>query len=226
MTSAIINKIEKVLSLANSDNVHEAANALAKARSIAEKYNIGLELLQGSKFRHEEKIIIFSQEYGEPFKVSLQDWEMILARVIADNNDCKVWIYTLDDGGDALDIIGMTVDVEISDRMFLWLRTQLLGLMFRETGTVKHEAFALGAIHRVNQRLEEASRQARGEVSNVPGYAYAIQKLDMKKLNVLSAFNDIKTVNLPNKQLSDKQNWMNGFQKAETIQLHDRKLAT
>lgn len=219
MASTIINKIRKLLRLAKSDNLHEAANALAKARSIAEKYNIGLELL-GERSLNKNEIIFYSREYGEPWIRDPLDWESALSRTISDHNYCKA--YFLPGGSKAIDIIGLSRDIEIASSMFFWLRTQLQRLIIERAGTdLDLDSFLFGAVYTVDQRLQESTQQARDSlyhgISNPDKIKYAIQKMDTRRLKIQEILESLNLKSKTVRKNKSDESWMLGAEEARKL---------
>ena len=80
--SKVIDKIEKLLALAGSDNENEAKSAMVKAQELMAKYEIDRERVQGKE--HEERAVIYLS--GGPFK---DEWINMVATVIAENFRCR-----------------------------------------------------------------------------------------------------------------------------------------
>ena len=78
----VIDKIEKLLALAGSDNENEAKAAMVKAQELMAKYEIDRERVQG-KGQKEKPVIYLS---GGPFK---DEWTNMVAVVIAENFRCR-----------------------------------------------------------------------------------------------------------------------------------------
>lgn len=82
----IIDKIQKLLSLANSPNENEAAQAAAKAQQLLMQHNLSLEDIKAkSTFSNS-----IEREELEAHKRKIH-WKGKLAHAIADANFCKIW---------------------------------------------------------------------------------------------------------------------------------------
>ena len=79
----VIDKIEKLLALAGSDNENEAKSAMMKARELMAKYEIKREQLREGQ--EEERAIVHYT--SPPFR---DDWCKMIASVIADNFRSRV----------------------------------------------------------------------------------------------------------------------------------------
>lgn len=218
MGSSILKKLEKVLRVAESANVHEAANAAAKAKAIADKYNIIIEILKqrGNKGYHDE-IIDYHETYGKAFRYNLFPWELVLSKVIADHSGCRAFLIWVD-GNKQLNMAGKSTDIEMVDLMFSWLRLQIFSLILKEEGRSIDwiDAFTLGAIHQVNHRMTEAGEETKKKISSIEGAVAAIVKLDGRLSEVDKFLNSsFFTENVV--QASNPEGFFKGFDAARSI---------
>lgn len=109
----VIDKIEKLLALAGSDNESEAKSAMMKARELMAKYEIRREQLREGK--EEERAVV---HYTSP--PLRDDWCKMIASVIADNFRCSVISsYNRRSGGAyRLKFFGYDEDAEICINIF------------------------------------------------------------------------------------------------------------
>lgn len=109
----IIDKIEKLLSLAGSDNENEARDAMTKARDLMAKYEIRREQLHEG--REEERAVV---NYTSP--AFRDDWCQMVASVIANNFRCKAIVTSFRRSGGAYRIkfFGYDEDAEICVNVF------------------------------------------------------------------------------------------------------------
>lgn len=109
----IIDKIEKLLALAGSDNENEAKAAMMKARELMAKYEIKREQLHEGQ-EEERQVVNFT---SPPFR---DDWCQMVASVIAENFRCRVIISSRRGSGGAyrLKFFGYEEDAEISINIF------------------------------------------------------------------------------------------------------------
>ena len=78
----VIDKIEKLLALAGSDNENEAKSAMMKARELMAKYEIKREQLKDGE-QEERPVVNFS---SVPFR---DEWIHMVSGVIAENFRCR-----------------------------------------------------------------------------------------------------------------------------------------
>ena len=89
----VIDKIEKLLALAGSDNENEAKAAMVKAQELMVRYEIDRERVKG-KEQKERPVIYLS---GGPFRDA---WTSMVAAVIAENFRCRcITVFMRGTGG-------------------------------------------------------------------------------------------------------------------------------
>lgn len=115
----IIDKIRKLLRLAQSANVHEAAAAAAKAQELLAKYNLAQENVSL------EDEGLEAQRIFKKTRQRLENWAHILARGSADAFDCR---YYHNEGAGETVFVGVGVDPEICGWMYGYLYKALLRL--------------------------------------------------------------------------------------------------
>ncbi len=102
----IMQRIDKLLSLSNSPNVHEAERASAKAQELLAKYNLELD---SNKLDNEIfEIQVSSGKY--------EDWKLFLASVVADNYRCRNYST-----GAHFKFVGFRTDVLVARKIYFFL---------------------------------------------------------------------------------------------------------
>lgn len=152
----IIDKIEKLLSLAGSDNENEARDAMAKARELMAKYEIKREqLLEGQE---EGRPVV---HYTSPsFR---DDWCQMVASVIANNFRCRAVMTSFRRSGGAYRIkfFGYDEDAKICVNVFKYA-----------VKVVRKRFATLRAIY-----ADAGRKFARNEKMNyVEGFCYGLEK--------------------------------------------------
>ena len=109
----VIDKIEKLLALAGSDNENEARAAMVKAQELMAKYEIDRKRVQGKE--HEERPVIYLS--SGPFK---DEWINMVATVIAENFRCRCITASITRTGGSFRIrfYGYEEDAEICINIF------------------------------------------------------------------------------------------------------------
>lgn len=150
----VIDKIEKLLALAGSDNENEARDAMTKARELMAKYEIKREQLREGQ--EEERPVV---HYTSP--TFRDDWCQMVASVIADNFRCREIIYRRSGGVYRIKFFGYDEDAEICVNIFNYA-----------VKVVRKRFATLRAIY------ADAGREfARNEKMNyVEGFCYGLKK--------------------------------------------------
>lgn len=152
-------KIRKLLRLAESANVHEAANAAARARTLMDRHRIEAASIEASAQTDEvcdhPDTPLWS--FARPPR-----WRVGLAAAVAETGGCKIYLRHHLRSVDAI-LVGRRCDVD--DVRFLEgvLATQIERLTrahARGRGRRWGHAFRLGAVATVAERLERAHEAA------------------------------------------------------------------
>lgn len=118
----MLEKVKKLVALANSDNEHEVTLAMKRAGELMEEYNLTWGDLKTTKDVAESIIKENVKGHGEKRKL----WESLLANVVAKTFDCKTLNQTwCVDGGWKIIFIGCKGDVETSIFFFKYLERYL-----------------------------------------------------------------------------------------------------
>ena len=232
--SKILEKIQKLLRLSKSNNIHEASIAFAKAYELAAKYNIAIEIVnQESRATSGDELIVYSSRFGKFLWVSSPEpWQGALANLIFKAHGCRIW---LDSSGSHFDAAGRCGDIEIASQMLSWLATEI------EMLTVKHapveargrkewtELFRFGAIRKISEKISETMNQVKTEMKDVPGIENALARIDNRLSDVDKFVNYMM-------ELSEQKNkvvsgntyaFAKGYNSADSIDLSkEKKIST
>lgn len=164
--SKVIDKIEKLLALAGSDNENEAKSAMVKAQELMAKYEIDRERVQGGELK-ERAVIYFS---GGPFK---DEWINMVAVVIAENFRCRCITVQMRGTGGSFRIrfYGYEEDAEICINIFNYAvkvvrnRFVTLRAIYAEAGREfrRNEKmnYIEGFCHGLDRNFEEQKKQSQ-----------------------------------------------------------------
>ena len=165
MTSDPLDKVRKLLALARSSNVHEAAAAAARAQEIIERYR--LDALLGAEQAAESDPV--EDEVLETARRQRR-WKAVLAARLAEANGCLA--YTRQAGRERQIVIaGPAADRAAVRSLWDWLVPQLEWLSATHgVGHDKrwHDDFRVGAVDTIAARLAAANR---GEHEATPAAA-------------------------------------------------------
>lgn len=161
----IIDKIEKLLALAGSDNENEAKAAMTKAQELMAKYEIKREQL--SDGQEEDRPVVHYT--SQPLR---DDWCQMVASVIAENFRCRSIISRRRGSGGAyrLKFFGYDEDAEICINIFNYALTVIrkrfatLRAIYtdagRDFGRNEKMNYTEGFCYGLEQNFEEQKRQS------------------------------------------------------------------
>lgn len=184
MTGAekIVDKVQRLLALAQSDNVHEAAAASAMAQRLMTRHQISEAMLEIDAGEADGEIseTILHETSGKV----LAHWLGWLAVVVAEVNGCSVLRSNIR-GRVQIQIIGRADDAAVASAVYTHLRGEIDRLAKRAArragspGRTWVNNFRRGAMSVIGPRLKQAALDARAEVrtealqSGVAGSALA-----------------------------------------------------
>lgn len=150
----IMEKIQKLLALSESDNEHEAISASLMAQKLLAKYNIDLEAVTGKE--EEQEIEEVRADVGTG-----NSWKYELSNVVARNYRCKNYYH----GSDVMVFHGYRQDIVIARRVYMYLFSvcKRLGKAYvrkeKEGGRWSidgvYNSFCAGFIHGVDTELSK-----------------------------------------------------------------------
>ena len=162
----VINKIEKLLALAGSNNENEARAAMVKAQELMAKYEIDRERVQG-KEQKERPVMSFS---AGPYK---DEWLNMVGCVIAENFRCRCVSVARRGAGASFRIrfYGYEEDAEICINIFNYAvkvirkRFMVLRAIYADAGrgfgNDEKMNYVLGFCHGLEKNFEEQKAQSQ-----------------------------------------------------------------
>lgn len=156
-----LDKVRKLLALARSADVHEAAAAAAAAQAMVERYRLQ-DLLEAREASEQDPV---EEEVLETAR-RRRRWKTVLASGLADVNACLA--FTRDAGRDKQIVLaGRAADRAAVRSLWDWLVPQLEWLSATHgAGRDKrwHDDFRIGAIDTILERLRGVHEQERGQL--------------------------------------------------------------
>jgi hypothetical protein len=155
----ILNRIHKLLALATSSNVNEAAVAAAQAQKLIARHRI--DQAQLDNYFHD------FDEHDNPFRLHddaldagsrVAPWHLELAMVVAEANGCRVVV--LKEGRySTFKLVGHEDDVASVRALYAWLSAEIerISRSSKQLGKDSLDTFRLGAISTIEYRLDEAN---------------------------------------------------------------------
>ena len=173
----IEDKIKKLLRLATSANVNEAAAAAGQAQALIEKYNIDLSMAEAEGDDGSEPVRDWKPADNRDIplfvvKQRMPTWRWSLAWSVAEVNGCKPWSYsdyvTREDGSWGWQrtayLVGDPRDAAHAAAIYQYIEAQIDALCKRKgagMGRAWANSFRMGAASEIGRRLEQASRAER-----------------------------------------------------------------
>lgn len=165
---AALARVRKLLALATSPNPHEAALAAARAQALIEAHRLQAWLDAERSVEEDPDPIVDARD--EPLEVGrrLRTWKVVLAATLAEANGCIA--YTQDRGRDeAIVLVGRGRDRAAVAELWGWL-VKRIEWMSATHGAGRsrqwHEAFRIGVVDAVAERLREGTEQARAALES------------------------------------------------------------
>jgi hypothetical protein len=165
-------KLRKLLALAKSTNVHEAAAAAAKAQELIAKYRIEAAMLDDTPDRArpgaDESVVVRKIHAFETWRVDA--WALSLVCDVARVNGCSPWYHGSYPGGPAAFVEAAGFESDLATSCFLcdYLVREVIALAraaqsldrAERRGRTWMNNFRLGAATEIGRRLEEGEANA------------------------------------------------------------------
>lgn len=165
-SAALLDRVRKLLALATSPNVHEAASAAAKAQSLIEEHR--LESLCAATTAEDADPVTDGRETPLECARRIRKWKSALATGLAKSNGCIAYTAQLV-GKTQLLIAGREADRLAIVALWQWLVPQIEWLSATHgAGQPRawHEAFRIGAAETIVRRLEGVLIEVRAAIGN------------------------------------------------------------
>ncbi len=158
-----LDRVRKLLALATSPDVHEAATAAAQAQALITRHRLEQWLAAEREAADDPDPIADAVEAPLEVARKLRPWKVALACALADVNGCVA--YTADRGDtQAIALVGRARDRAAVETLWVWAvkRVEWLSATHGEGKSRKwHEAFRVGAVDVLARRLGEATKGVR-----------------------------------------------------------------
>jgi hypothetical protein len=192
----VAEKVRKLLRLATSSNVNEAALAAAKAQQLIDEHNLTDALLSiDSEQREPDESIEDFGRKGAPLDTGkkLDRWRWYLASTLLRANGCAGYVS----GGD-IHIIGRPMDADAVRYLYAYLKREVEQLVTRNArgcGRTYVNNYRLGVVDtiakKVNSEREAFRQKIREEASRTGGTALvrvntALTRIDQKHAEAVS----------------------------------------
>lgn len=153
-----LERVRKLLALATSPNVHEAASAAAHAQALIDRHRLSAILDCESSLSDEADPITDARDEPLERARKIRPWKSLLAIVLAEHNGCVA--YTLEEGAQsALVLVGRAADRAAVATLWTALVKRIEWLSATHgAGRSRrwHDDFRVGAVDAIAQQLSGA----------------------------------------------------------------------
>lgn len=151
--SSVLDKVRKLLRLAESPNANEAAAAAAKAQSLIDEHNLSAALLSLDEGATDDEDIEDFSRKGAPLDEQpvLHRWRLSLASAVARANGCRVYF-----SGGSIALVGRPSDAETTRYLFGYLAREVERLCDKEgrgCGRTWRNNYRLGVVDTIANKL-------------------------------------------------------------------------
>lgn len=167
MNNKIIDKIKNLLALSEKTNyVNEAISAISQAEMMMFKFNISRSMLEQHNPNKEEILDLF--DHGIFLQENyINNWAGILGIIVAEANNCSVYIKTIGNKK-ILCIIGSMTDGTVSKTMFDYYQHQVQMLIFQHAGikdVAWMENYQMGILDTLSEKLNAGIAQSCNQLA-------------------------------------------------------------
>lgn len=163
---SVIEKVQKLLALANSSNPNEAATAAAVANKLIDQYRLNESDIQDSS-----NMIVEDQD---PIYTSgrVTRWKSMLVGVLAHHYGVAHYISATYPEGRKISnykLVGRKSDIEVTRYMFSWLLNECQRLAIQQTkglGKIFISSYCEGFVTGVSLQLKASRQEATKDASN------------------------------------------------------------
>jgi Protein of unknown function (DUF2786) len=165
-TDKLLERVRRLLALAESPNVHEAAAAAGRAQALITRYK--LESLLEARRDTEARL---SDGRDEPLDVGrkIRKYKLVLAAGLAQANGCVAYSVEVARREQHLCVAGQPNDQAAVAALWSWLVKRLEWLSATHgagEGRAWHESFRIGAADTIVERLAAVQRAERSALSD------------------------------------------------------------
>lgn len=161
--SPILDRVRKLLALAGSPNVHEAATAAAMAQALIARHRLDEWLAAEAGVAEDPDPITDGRDAPLEVGRRLRKWKVALAAALAEGNGCVA--YTLDLGAErAICLVGRSRDRAAVAVLWEGLVKRVEWLSATHGAgrdRAWHEAFRIGAVDTIAERLSRVGAEVR-----------------------------------------------------------------
>jgi len=177
-----LDRVRKLLALATSPNVHEAASAAAQAQALITRHRLEALLAAEDAAATDPDPIVDARDTPLDVARKQRPWKVALAGALAEVNGCLVYTLAAADG-EALVLVGRGRDRAAVETLWTWLLKRLEWLSATHgPGRPRrwHEAFRVGAVDAIAARLR-ATATAEHDATEPRALALVDRSLEVER---------------------------------------------
>ena len=220
--SSVIAKVQKLLSLSKSSNIHEAENAARIASKLIEEYRLSSVDLEVSGQSPEEELIEDDEYIYETGRVI--PWKLSLCSTLVSHYGLA-WMneatYATGRKGSRFKLFGRKSDIEVCKYMFMYLSLQcqrLADLEAKGKGHIFVFSYCNGFVAGIREQLRLSREEAKATATSA-----AIVKIDSrgKEANdfMYDKHNNLRKTSGSSKSRMDYNAYSAGMSKGRTAHL-------
>lgn len=224
----VIEKVNRLRSLSNSTNVHEAAAAAAAADRLMQTYRISAAELALANKAQEPIVLIDEYLYTSGRLVVWKSW---LASVLCEHYGCAYFLQTVPSDKDgargtmkALRVFGCKSDFDIVKYMYGYLTAEIERLTKLEAsgkGHVFSQSYSVGAVQGIKDQLNKSINAMRAETTSESSTSAAMvllsSRTELSKKEMNRKMNLKKSA--ASKQRYDSDGYASGRERGQNIAL-------
>lgn len=176
---SIIEKVQRLLALSKSNNIHEATTAARLANKLIDEYRLSMFDIENAVEEASEPIEEDSEYIYQSGKVT--PWKHNLVILLSKHYACAVWNDTSFNTGRQVSryrLVGKRSDIGICRYMYSWLTLEcqrLADLEVKGCGRVFIASYCTGFVNGIALQLQESRSEVQKTVTS-----QAIVKLDAR----------------------------------------------
>ena len=187
MDTKILDRIQKLMNLANSPNEHEATAAATMAAKLMADHGIKQAQLEVECGRaHKE-----DRPEAADLSKTATPWEQALAQGVASAHGCRMYLQPRHGRpGNEIRLFGLPDDVKAATYMFQYLSRVVTDQASRTMRSDRgyRNAFRYGMASRIRDRLVESKRQSEREIATQYNGSAALAVVKRDALRVREAW--------------------------------------
>jgi hypothetical protein len=159
----VLDRVRKLLALATSPNVHEAANAAARAQALIEEHRLEAFLRAVDVQAADPDPITDGRDAPLEIARRTRKWKLALAQAVGNANGCVAWAWERPDDV-ATCLVGRSRDRDAARALWEPLVVRVAWLSATAgagRSRAWHEAFRVGAVDEIGVRLTAGVDAAR-----------------------------------------------------------------